>query len=62
MTNLETARSLFTAYNAAMIEHLFHNGPAPIEADYSYKHGWVQVNGQGFSHEMCFGPSYNVFD
>lgn len=62
MTNLEIARSLFTAYNKAMIEHLFRNAPAPIETDFNYRHGWVHVNGEGFSHEMCFGPSYNVFD
>jgi hypothetical protein len=62
MTNLEVARNLFTAYHKAMVEHLFRNGPAPVEADYSYKHGWVHVNGEGFNHEDCFGPSYNVFD
>lgn len=62
MTNLEVARNLFTARNKAMVEHLFRNGPAPIDADYNYKHGWVHVNGEGFTIEDCFGPSYNVFD
>lgn len=62
MTNLEVARNLFTARNKAMVEHLFRNGPAPVDADYNYKHGWVHVNGEGFNIEDCFGPSYNVFD
>lgn len=60
MTNLETARKMFKAYDAATIEHLFRNAPAVDDADFGYRHGWIVVNGQSFNREMVIGVPYDI--
>ena len=61
MTNaLETARALYAARNAAIIEMDFRNGPAVNDADFNYKHGWIILDGQSFNHEMLTGQAYDI--
>jgi hypothetical protein len=60
MGNLETARAMFKAYDAATHEHLFRNGPAVNDAAFSYRHGWIVVNGESFNREMVDGIPYDI--
>lgn len=51
---IETARTLYTARLAAVIEQDFRNGPVVNDAEFNFKHGWIIVDGQSFSGEMLF--------
>jgi len=65
MTNQEIARQRYTAFQAEMTAFTF--GPwatmtieerdaarAEIDARHGYRHGWIIVDGQGFSPEVLF--------
>ena len=54
MTAIEKARALWNARRSAVIEQDFRNGPKVNDADYSYRHGWIAVDGQSFTGEMLF--------
>ena len=59
-TAIETARALYAARIAAIIEQDFRNGPTVNDANFNYKHGWIILDGQSFSHEMLTGEKYDI--
>jgi hypothetical protein len=56
---LKFAQDLYAAYQAADIEHLFRGAPAPVGADYGYRHGWIIVLGHSFNGEDLTGQPYD---
>ncbi len=54
---LETARTTYSAFISARIEHDFRGAPAPVEADYGYRHGWVRVGEFNFGTDEMVGPN-----
>lgn len=60
MTRQQIAAARFAAYDAAIIENLFRNGPAVNDADFGYRHGWIMVEGESFNREMATGEKYDA--
>jgi hypothetical protein len=57
------ARQQYAAYISADIEHLFRGAPAPVGADYGYRHGWVAVGEFNFrSDEISDGAEQPYMD
>lgn len=59
-TVLQIAKRLYAQYQAASIEHLFRGAPAPVEADYCYRHGWIILCGLSFNNEDLTGIPYDA--
>ncbi len=53
MSNQEIARAKFEELDKALLAARFE-GCAEIEAQFGYKHGWLQINGEGFNREKAF--------
>ena len=58
-TALSFAKTLYAAYQAASIEHLFRGAPEPVNADYCYRHGWIIFGGHSFNNEDLTGQPYH---
>lgn len=70
MTNQQIAAERFTAFDAEM--RAFTQGvwatmtdvkardalEREIEQRHGYKHGWINVNGEGFNHEAAFPDQF----
>lgn len=57
---LATARKNYTARMAAMIEADFRNGPALVDADFGFRHGWYAVGGFNFNEDEVTGVPYDI--
>lgn len=56
---LEIAKTNRNARTVMDIEHLFRNGPAPVDADFGYRHGWYSVGEFSFNDEDLTGTKYD---
>ncbi|WP_234731781.1 hypothetical protein [Acidocella facilis] len=66
MTNQEIAAERFKAFDAEMHNFTFGEWATmtdltaraarerEIEVKHGYNHGWIEVNGEGFNHELAF--------
>lgn len=65
MTNLEIARERLTAHQRETTAFIFGDWAklgveerdqrqADIDARHGYRHGWIQVNGEGFDMDKAF--------
>lgn len=53
-TAIETARNLWNARMAAMIDFDFGRATSFNDADFNFRHGWITVDGRSFNGEMLF--------
>lgn len=60
---LAAAKTSFRNLNTAWMQHWLGNAPAPVEADYNYRHGWIHLFGFGFrSDELSDGVDQPYMD
>lgn len=54
------AKKNYAAYRAAVIANLFNKGPAVVDAEYGYRHGWIIVGEHSFNDEALTGQKYDM--
>lgn len=56
MTNREIAAQIFTARGKKILDLDFRGigNETEINARYSFRHGWIVVNGESFNMELAF--------
>lgn len=60
---LAAAKTSFRNLNAAWMDYWMGRGPQPDEANYNYRHGWIQLFGFSFrSDELSDGVDQPYMD
>ena len=57
---LEVAKQQHTYRRSALRSYDYLNGPAVIDADYGYRHGWYHVGDYHFSINEITDSSYDA--